>query len=170
MGPSPHGFPPGDPWVNHIDPSTSPDPIQQPSHHLMIRARDALIRQENYHTSRERNLVLLWWRLCRRMGLARQALRSTTWWSDSEYSDSHPSPRESSGTITPPSGAMHLEEEGVVQHPGPLPLEEEDPAGAGDAPEAAPPSAVRDKWQEAVEYWAPAPPGAAATGASSSWE
>ena len=173
-GPSPHGFPPGSPWANYIDPSASPERQHRPSTHLLARARNALIRQENYHTSRERNLVLLWWRLCRRMGLARQALRSTSWWSDSEYSDSHPSPRESSGRITPPPGAGHSEEEVVIHPPAPLPLEEDDSAGTVEAPELSPPSAVRDKWHEAAEYWAHPPrtrkPGAEDTDASSSWE
>jgi hypothetical protein len=132
-GPSPHGFPPGNPWVNYIDPSASPERRQRPSTHLLARARNALIRHENSITTRERNLIKLWWTLSRRMCLERQALRSTIWWSDSEYSDSHPSPRDPSGMITPSSGAMHWKEEGVVQRPGPLPLGEEDPTGASSS-------------------------------------
>jgi hypothetical protein len=150
-GPSPHGFPPGNPWVNYIDPSASPERRQRPSTHLLARARNALIRHENSITTRERHLIKLWWTLSRRMCLERQALRSTLWWSDSEYSDSHPSPRDPSGMITPsswdswnerethPSGAMnydpghHPDEEGVVHRPGPLPLVEEDPTGASSS-------------------------------------
>jgi len=97
LGPSPHGFPPGDPWVNYIDPSASPERRQRPSGHLLVRARDALIRHENAITTRNRYLVKLWWSISHRMCLARQELRSTLWWSDSEYSDSHPSPRDPSG-------------------------------------------------------------------------
>ena len=161
-------FPPGSPWAHYIDPIASPERQHRPSTHLLARARNALIRQENHHTSRERKLVLLWWRLCRRQGLARMALRSTSWWSDSEYSDSHPSPRESSGRITPPSGSGHPEEEVVIHPTATLPIE------VDEAPELPPPSAAKDKWQEAAARWAhpsrTRKPGAEASDASSSWE